>query len=194
MPSILILGANGQLARHTTGVFLKRPDVQLTLYLRRADRLKNPDPQRVKIVEGDVTDLEVLTAAMQGQDAVYASLSGDLAAQARIVVAAMHATRLRRLIFISSMGIYGEVPGEPYRSILDPYRDSAAIIEASDLDYTVLRPGWFTQNPDARYQITQKGEPFNGHDVSLAGLADLIVALSLSPALEVRRSIGVSQA
>jgi hypothetical protein len=44
------------------------------------------------------------------------------------------------------MGIYGEAPGERYRSILDPYRDSAAVIEQSDLDYTVLRPGWFTQD------------------------------------------------
>ncbi|HUI71046.1 MAG TPA: hypothetical protein VL354_11045 [Spirochaetia bacterium] len=33
---------------------------------------------------------------------------------------------IRRLIFISSMGIYGDVPGERYSSVLDPYRDSAA--------------------------------------------------------------------
>jgi hypothetical protein len=30
MPKILILGANGQLARNTTEFFLKHPDVQLT--------------------------------------------------------------------------------------------------------------------------------------------------------------------
>ncbi len=55
MPKILILGANGQLARNTTPFFLKHPDVHLTLYLRRANRLKNPDPSRVTIAEGDVT-------------------------------------------------------------------------------------------------------------------------------------------
>ncbi len=49
---------------------------------------------------------------------------------------AWHSAGLKRLIFISSMGIYGEVPGEEYGSQLDPYRDSAAVIEASDLDYT----------------------------------------------------------
>jgi hypothetical protein len=47
------------------------------------------------------------------------------------------------------MGIYGEVPGETYRGVLDPYRDSAALIEQSDLDYTVLRPAWFTREPQA---------------------------------------------
>jgi len=194
MPKILILGANGQLARNTTEFFLKHPVVQLTLYLRRANRLKNPDPSRVTIVEGDVLDVETLKGAMQGQDVVYANLAGSMEQQAKTIVNAMHATGLKRLIFISSMGIYGEVPGERYRSILDPYRDSAAVIEASDLDYTILRPGWFTHDEEINYQITQKGEPFKGHDVSLNSLSDLIVKLALSPGMEVRRSLGVSRA
>ena len=92
------------------------------------------------------------------------------------------------------MGIYGEVPGERCRSVLDPYRDSAGAIEASDLDYTILRPGWFTHDEEVNYQITQKGEPFKGHDVSLNSLSDLIVKLALSPGMEVRRSLGVSRA
>ena len=36
MTNVLILGANGQLARNTTRLFLERTDVRLTLYLRRA--------------------------------------------------------------------------------------------------------------------------------------------------------------
>ncbi len=76
MPKILILGANGQLARNTIPFFLKHPDVHLTLYLRRANRLKNPDPSRVTIVEGDVLDEETLKVTMQGQDVVYANLAG----------------------------------------------------------------------------------------------------------------------
>lgn len=193
MPNILILGANGGLSRHTTPFFLKQDDVQLTLYLRRAARLPNPDPDRVTIIEGDVTDLTQLTHAMQGQDAVYANLSGDMARQAETIVQAMHAAGVQRLIFISSMGIYGEVPGEKYRSVLDPYRDSAAVIEASDLDYTVLRPGWFTRENEVKYQLTRKGEPFKGHDVSMNSLSDLIVNLALDPQLHVRESLGVSR-
>ena len=52
MSNVLILGANGQLARNTTRVFLERTEARLTLYLRRASRLKNPDPARVAVVEG----------------------------------------------------------------------------------------------------------------------------------------------
>ena len=143
MTKILIVGANGQVARHTTQRLLRETDAKLTLYLRRASRLKNPDPSRVTIVDGDVLDVSKLKAAMEGQDVVYANLAGDMKSAAEHIIDAMHATGVKRLIFISSMGIYGEVPGERYRSVLDPYRDSAAVIEASDLDYTILRPGWF---------------------------------------------------
>ena len=193
MTNVLILGANGQLARNTTRVFLRDTDARLTLYLRRASRLGNPDPARVKVVEGDVLDRPTLTAAMKGQDVVYANLAGPMKQQAACIVDAMHATGVTRLIFISSMGIYGEIPGERYRSVLDPYRDSAAVIEASDLEYTILRPGWFTRDEEVAYQITQKGEPFRGHDVSLNSVSDLIVKLAVTPGKETRRSLGVSR-
>jgi uncharacterized protein YbjT (DUF2867 family) len=194
MTKVLILGANGQLARNTTRFFLERTDARLTLYLRRASRLRNPDLARVTMAEGDVLDRPTLEAAMQGQDVVYANLAGAMAQQARVIVYAIQATGLKRLIFISSMGIYGEVPGETYRRVLDPYRDSAAVIEASDLDYTILPPGWFTHDEAINYHITQKGEPFRGREVSLNSLSDLIVKLAFSPTMEVRCSLGVSRA
>ncbi|ENN85136.1 hypothetical protein RHSP_56513 [Rhizobium freirei PRF 81] len=54
--------------------------------------------------------------------------------------------------------------------------------------------GAFLRDPDIRYRITQKGEPFKGHDVSLNSLSDLIVKLAADPALHLRKSIGVSAA
>ena len=144
------------------------------------------------IVEGDVLDMGTLSGAMKGEDVVYASLAGDLKKQAEQIVAAMRTSGLRRLIFVASMGIYDEVPGERYRSILDPYRDSAAVIEAFDLDYTILRPGWFTRAEKVSYEITQKGEPFRGHSVSLNSLSDLIVKLAITDGMESRHSLGVS--
>lgn len=193
MGNILVLGANGQLARHTTRWLLERTNARLTLYLRRVHRLPNPDPARVEIVEGDVLDLPTLQAAMRWQDVVFASLAGPLAQQAKNIVRAMQATGLKRLIFVSSMGIYGEVPGERYARVLDPYRDAAAVIEDSDLDYTILRPGWFTQDAEVDYGITQKGEPFEGREVSLNSLSDLIEKLALNPRLYLRSSLGVGR-
>ena len=68
----------------------------------------------------------------------------------------------------------------------------AAVIEASDLEYTILRPGWFTRDEEVSYQVTQKGEPFRGHDVSLDSVSDLIVKLAGTLGKEVRRSLGVA--
>ena len=193
MRNVLILGANGQLAQNTIPFFLERTDARLTLYLRRAKRLKNPDPSRANVVEGDVLDSSSLTAAMQGQDVVYANLAGaDMAALAQRIIDAMHTTGVRRLIFVSSMGIYGEVPGQQYRSILDPYRDSASVIERSDLDYTILRPGWFTRGPEGPYRITFAGEPFIGHDIAIDSLSALIVEAATTPNVYSRKSIGIS--
>jgi uncharacterized protein YbjT (DUF2867 family) len=102
MTKILILGANGQVARNTTHALLRDTDAQLTLYLRRASRLKNPDPKRVAIVEGDVLDAPTLKAAMKGQDVVYASLAGDMKRQAEHIVDAMHATGVARACRVTS--------------------------------------------------------------------------------------------
>ena len=193
MTSILIVGANGSIARVAADLFLKETDARLTLYLRNARRLKRLESDRVRVVEGDVLDTKTLTQAMAGQDVVYANLAGDLVPMARSVVTAMRDAGVRRLIWISSMGIYGEVPGQRYSSVLDPYRDSAKVIEASDLDWTILRPGWFTNGDEIDYETTQKGEPFRGHDVSRKSVASLVVKLATTPGLEVRKSLGVNK-
>jgi nucleoside-diphosphate-sugar epimerase len=131
LSNVLILGANGGIARLAIDLFLKETDVRLTLYLRHSYRLRNMESNRVRVIEGDVLDIEKLKEAMIGQDVVYANLAGDLEQMAKNIVEAMDATGVKRLIFISSMGIYDEVPGEKYGSILDPYRKAAQIIEAS---------------------------------------------------------------
>jgi uncharacterized protein YbjT (DUF2867 family) len=192
MTNVLILGASGGIARVATALFLTETDARLTLYVRNARKLKHVDAERARVVEGDVLDTAALTKAMAGQDVVYANLAGDLERMAKSVVAAMHAARLRRLIWISSMGIYDEVPGETSGSVLDPYRKSATVIEASDLDYTILRPGWFTNVDEIDYETTQKGESFRGHDISRKSLASLVVKLATTPGLEVRSSLGVN--
>lgn len=193
MPNILILGANGNLARVCTRYFLEHSDAKLSLYLRNSARLSNPNAERCHILEGDVLDQVSLAKAMQDQDVIIASLNGDLKAQAKSIIETMHKTGLKRLIFISSMGIYDEVIGANYGAILDPYREAAAEIEASNLDYTLIRPAWFTNDEEINYQITHRHEPFKGVSVSMQSLADLILKLASNPNLEVRESLGVSR-
>jgi uncharacterized protein YbjT (DUF2867 family) len=194
MTKILILGAHGQIARVATDLFLKHTDARLTLYLRNARRLKiSSHADRVRVVEGDVLDAEALESAMSGQDVVYANLAGQLQHQARCIVDSMKKTGLKRLIFISSMGIYDEIPGELHGSILEPYCKSAGIIEASGLDYTILRPAWLNDLDEIHYGTTRKGEPFKNSSavVSRKSVADLVLKLAVTPGLEIGSSLGV---
>jgi uncharacterized protein YbjT (DUF2867 family) len=192
--NILILGAAGQIARVATRELLGRTDATLTLYARTARRLGAQTP-RSRIIEGDVMDSATLAGAMTGQDLVYANLSGSMAAQARTIVAAMKQARVGRILFISSMGIYDEVPGARYRSVLDPYRDSARVIETSGLDYAILRPAWLSDEDEIAYGTTAKGEAFRNSTafVSRKSVADLIVKLVAQTALG-NVSLGVHKA
>ncbi len=193
MRSVLILGANGQVARCAIELFLSETDAALTLYLRNSRRLRSIDPGRARVVEGDVLNTGRLKQAMAGQEVVYANLAGDLERQAKSIVNAMEETGVRRLIFISSMGIYDEVPWEKHGSILEPYRKAAKVIEDSALDYTILRPARFTDADEIDYATTEKGEQFKGSIVSRKSVAALVVKLAMSPELEVRRSLGLSK-
>jgi len=197
MTKVLILGAHGQIARVATDLFLTETDAHLTLYLRHVQRLKAlGHADRVRVVEGDVLDLKALAAAMAGQDVVYANLAGQLEQQARCIVQAMKEVGTKRLIFIGSMGIYDEIPGERHGSILDPYRHAARVIEASELDYTILRPAWLNDHDEIDYGTTEKGELFQNAAavVSRKSVADLVIKLATTPGLESRRSLGVHKA
>jgi len=89
--NVLVLGANVQIARAATDLFLKQTDARLTLYLRKAARLKvSANQHRVRVVEGDVLDLKTLEAAMEGHDVVYANLK---AGQGRLIYLSNEETR-----------------------------------------------------------------------------------------------------
>ncbi len=198
--NILILGAGGKIARHVIDLLLKKKDYHLTLYLRRAKRISKIHGSNVRVIEGDVLDFNNLKKAMEAQDLVYANLDGKLEKEAENIVKAMSERGIQRLIFITSLGIYDEVPGKfgawnkkMIGKYLGPYRKAAAIIEASNADYTILRPAWLTDDDEIDYEITQKNKPFKGTEVSRKSVAALVVKLIGNPALAIRKSLGVNK-
>lgn len=192
MKNILILGASGSLAREVIPTLLTNAEYRLTLFVRNANSVRQFANVRVQIVEGDVLNFSQLTAVMKGQDVVYAGLAGRLKEMAENIVKAMNENQVKRLIFISSMGIYGET-GEDHGAILDPYRQSAEVVENSHLNFTVLRPAWFTNGTEIDYGLTYKGEPFKGHSVSRKSIADFINKLVADEQLGSRQSIGIAK-
>ncbi len=189
MKNVIILGASGNIARHVIDLLVKKDDINLTLFLRDKSRLRNKDVTRCRIIEGDVLDLNHLRETIAGQDVVYANLSGDLKAMAKNIVRSMEETGVKKLIFISSIGIYDV----PLRSVLEPYRRAADVIEASDLEYTILRPAWFTNADEVDYETTRKGEEEKGSVISQKSLATLITKIIESSKKYVRENLGVNK-
>lgn len=111
----------------------------------------------------------------------------------------MEETKVKRLIFISSMGIYNEIPSSVDASgnlknnpMLKDYRNAADVVEQSSLDYTIIRPGWFDNGPDD-YKITHKGEAFRGYAVSRGAISKLVHQIIENPQLYSNESIGISR-
>ena len=83
MKNVIILGASGNIAKHVIDILVKNDDINLTLFVRNARRLRNKGASKSQIIEGDVLDFNQLKEAITGQDIVYANLSGELEAMAK---------------------------------------------------------------------------------------------------------------
>lgn len=108
---------------------------------------------------------------MKGQDIVYANLGGkdDIDLEAEATVEAMQNAHVKRLIWISTLGIYDEVPGkfgewnkETLGDYITEYAKAAKRIEESGLDYTIIRPTWMTDKTKLTTKRV-KGRANQGH-------------------------------
>lgn len=201
MANVLVLGAGGQIARWVIRMLKNSDAVALTLFLRDARKLDGIAPEGATVVEGDVLDRDLLRRSMPGQDIVYANLGGDnVDRQVEGILDAIKASDVKRFIFVASLGIYNEVPGkfgawnrDQIGAYLPPIRKAADAIEASPVNYTILRPAWLTDANEVDYETTERNEPFQGTEVSRKSVAALITKLIGSPELSPRSNLGVNK-
>ena len=188
MKKVIVIGASGSLAKYVIDTLQNVPNVHLTLLARNKSRIEN-DTTNSTVIEADVMDYDKLKKAIAGQDIVYVNLAGNLEDMAKNIVKAMAETGVKRIIAISSIGIYNT----PLKPVLIPYRKLADVIESTDLDYTILRPEWFTSANEVNYAITHKGEPETGSAISRKSIAAFIANLVQNPDLEKRQNLGISK-
>ncbi len=202
MTKIAILGAAGQIAQLVEPMLLKKTDVDMVLYLRHPNKLHQVDESREEIIKGDASNFNELKAALAGVDLVYANLAGaNIEDQAETVVKAMDANGIKRLIWVSSLGIYNEVPGKfgewnknILGSYLTTYRAAADKITESDLDYTIIRPAWLTNKDEINYEKTVGAQtPFKGTEVSRLSVADYIVNIIENPEEDLKSNVGLDK-
>lgn len=171
-----------------------------TLFLRSTSKLGHIDTSAMSVVEGDVADESALAKAMAGQDIVVASLAGDMESHACHIIQVMKEQGVQRLVFVTSLGIYDEVPGAfgewnnaTIGEDLKPYRRAADCIEAAGLDATIVRPAWLTDEDEIDYETTSRNELFKGTEVSRKSVADYLLKLVKEPTKDIGGNIGLNK-
>ncbi len=200
--NILILGAAGQIAKILTEMLLEQMDESLVLYARDAQRrLSAADPQRETLIAGDFHDAKKLSEAMKNIDVVYLNEMSDKTAVSAILTA-MENAGIKRIIGVTTLGIYGEVGGafgkwnkQMIGDMTPPYTAAAQVLEQSGMDYTLLRLSWlYNEDGNVRYMLTQKGEPFVGAQVTRQAVAQLVIdIIKDTTGKYIHKSLGVSE-
>lgn len=200
MKNVLVLGATGQIAKWVIEMLADKPDIQQTLFVRDAQKLAQNIPSNATVIEGDVLNMEQLRPAIQGQDIVYVNLAGELEQQTQNIITAMHEAEVKRIILINSLGIYDEVTGQfgewnnkEIGTYLGPYRKAADLLEASSLDYTILRAAWLMDEDEVDYETTERHENFKGTVISRKSVAALVVKIIQSPNFAIDKNLGVNK-
>lgn len=199
---ILILGAAGQIGKMLTKDLLDQTDNELILFARKASQRLQVNSGRVTIVDGDFTDIGLLEETMKNADAIYLNDMNSKDGVAAIAKA-MKVTGVKRIILASILGIYDEVPGKfgkwNERMVgtrgIQNHKDSVALFEIPDFYYTILRLTWlYNEEGKRNYHLTQKGQPFEGAQVSRQAVSQLIVdILKDESGKYLKTSLGVSE-
>lgn len=205
MKKVLILGANGQIAKIVEDRILKeQPDVELTLFLRNSNRLSQLSLNKnVTLVDGDINDFNAVNGAMKDQDIVYISFVDHDSnnTMTKNVIKAMKENKVDRVIESSLLGLYNEVPGEygrwNYSMVkdgLDAAINADKLLSESGLTYTTLRFPWLNDRDEIKYTITHKDEQYLGVSGSRQSMADVIVKMIADPEYLKNDSVGIADA
>lgn len=179
---------------------------QVLAVVRDPARLAVPPHAGLDVAVADVLDLAAIGDLVAGRDAVISAVGPSrrpegktraapvCSASARSITAAMAAADTRRLVVVSASGPFTEGDGLLLRYVAKPIvrqllRDAFAdfiameqVVQASGLDWTIVRPPRLTDKPlTGRYRTRRQANVRRGLTVSRADLAHLILTVCGDP-------------
>ena len=66
-------------------------------------------------------------------------------------------------------------------------------MEASNLNYTILRPGYLEEGDENDFVVTVKGEAAKGYITTISSLVKIVVQLISDETLYVRKSVSMTR-
>ena len=195
---IVVIGANGATGRLAVFEALARGH-EVVAFVRDSAQVTLTDAH-LTVAQGDAFAPVTVVAALEGADAVISAIGrsrkggskergkGPFYAPAmRVILDGMATRGVRRLAVVSSQGVGDEplqglaLPLRAFRlvvgRVMDDMREMERLVEASDTEWTITRPGGLTGKPKGEYVI-QPGNSLRGH--ASTPRADLAEALVLA--------------
>ena len=198
MKKILILGATSPtgkvLIKHLQS---KKKELDITCFVRNPEKLSSFSG--LNIVQLDLNEKKSLSSAMKDKDIAITLLNGeDLVTMAENIIDTMKQYNIKRIIWMTGMGIHHEVPGK-IKELLDKlvesqphYVKAADTIMNSGLDYTLLRGAHLTDGDNRKYYIQKEGEPLHSNTCDRIAIAEFIENIIDNIDLYKNESIGVT--
>jgi putative NADH-flavin reductase len=205
MAKVLVIGASRGIGLETLRAALRSGHSARAL-ARSAARIPIQDADLDK-VSGNALDRGTIKSALQDVEVVIQTLGVDFSPRVifegtmlfsestRILVDAMKAAGVRRLITVTGLGA-GDSRGHGgllYDAVVFPllmkrvYDDKDVqewIVKSSGLDWTIVRPGLLTNSPaTGRYRVLTAPRGWRFGVVSRADVADFLVQLVIDRAL-----------
>jgi len=160
---VIIFGATGTIGKLATQQMLADGH-EVTAFARNPQKLELNDP-KLSIHSGDANSAEEVAAAIKGHDAVVVTLGSGMSRSSLIrssgtmnVIKGMQAHGVDRLICQSTLGAQESwsnlnffwkriMFGVLLRPVFRDHELQEKLVQASGLNWTIVRPGAFTDGP-----------------------------------------------
>jgi uncharacterized protein YbjT (DUF2867 family) len=168
---LIVFGATGGTGRHVVDTALNDGHA-VTAFVRDPARVHRTHPD-LRVLHGDVRDLDATGRACEGKDAALIVLGAPALDRGTVrtigtrhVVAAAERAGVRRLVCLSTVGVgdsraalsplyrYLLVPLLLHRAFAD-HEGQERVIHGSGLDWTIVRAGALTDGPTGRGKVSR---------------------------------------
>jgi putative NADH-flavin reductase len=203
MSRVCVMGGSRGIGLATVKALLERGH-EVTAFSRSAERL-DLHHDRLTCVSGDAHNRGDVERAVSGQDAVVQALGVALnlklltgpitlfSQATQVLVPVLEDAGVKRLVAVTGFGAgdsaraISSLQRVPFRIVFGhAYADKSrqeAIIKASSLDWTIVRPGVLTNQPLRKpYRIRMVPSDWRNGIISRAAVADYIANVLFDPA------------
>lgn len=198
MKKVVIFGAAGHTGKYITEKMKSEKDIELSVFVRNPAKFEDMDMSGVNIIKGDALNADDVKNAMEGQEILLCSLDGDVLTMARNIVAALETTSVKRIIWITGMGIHHEIKGvrgvmlNMLAKKMPEYIQAADTIAASSAVTTLLRCPGIKDGNNTKYFLTKEGEQPANKDIERAGIAQCMYDLIQNEEIGANDSLGIT--